>query len=163
MPSSPYSDTSVPVEKSQEQIRKLLAGQGATATRFTYLFTGALVEFVITGKDRPPTPYRIQVDTRRIKAPQLRGPVATLADRRQRQVWRVLYWWLKAKFEAVDFGLVEREEELLPWMLVQGRDGQTTTVAAFVLPAMKEALLDPQNPFGGMRPALAPGEQDDAR
>ena len=158
MASSPYANTGILVERSQEGIRKLLTAHGATATRFTYLATGALVEFVIAQKDAPSTPYRIQVDTKRIKARVLGGPVVTQADRRQRQIWRVLYWWLKAKFEAVDFGLVEREEELLPWMLVQGRDGQETTVAQFILPAMKNALPNSQSPFGGIRPALSSGQ-----
>jgi hypothetical protein len=43
--------------------------------------------------------------------------------RGERQIWRLVYWWLKAQFEAADAGLVSLEEAFLPWMELP--DGST--------------------------------------
>lgn len=44
-------------------------------------------------------------------------------DRGQRQNLRALYWYLKAKIEAIEFGIVDLEQEFLPYMLAPS--GQT--------------------------------------
>lgn len=40
-------------------------------------------------------------------------------ERQQRQNLRALYWYLKAKIEAIEFGIVDLEQEFMPYMLAQ--------------------------------------------
>lgn len=44
-------------------------------------------------------------------------------EKRRRQNLRALYWYLKAKIEAIEFGIVDLEQEFLPYMLAAS--GQT--------------------------------------
>ena|SRR6266404_3127063 len=39
------------------------------------------------------------------------------------QYYRVLYWYLKSKFEAIDTGLVEFAEEFMPHLQIAGKNG----------------------------------------
>lgn len=153
---TPYADTEVAVERSQTCIRELLVDNGAKAVRFTYRQTEAIVEFLLPSPypDSPDIGYRIEVDTRRVKQPS--RWTTSSADRLVRQVWRVLWWWLKAKMEAAQFGLVDKETELLPYMLVRGEHG-TTTIAGIILPRMAAGLPSGDDLFGGITP-LPPGE-----
>ncbi len=157
MPRDPYGDTEVPVERSQQDIKNLLQANGVKASRFTYYQTSALVEFVLPGPNKEELSYRIAVDTKRLPPPK--KPTQHYLDQRVRQMWRMLYWWLKAKFEAIQFGLVEKETEFLPFMMVRGERGQATTMAGLVMPRIAAGLSDPSDPFGGIMP-LPPGRPD---
>ena len=43
-------------------------------------------------------------------------------EKQRKQILRALYWFLKAKIEAIQFGLVELEQEFLPYLLTsEGR------------------------------------------
>ena len=46
-----------------------------------------------------------------------------VTERQQRQNLRALYWYLKAKIEAIEFGIVDLEQEFMPYMLAPS--GQT--------------------------------------
>jgi hypothetical protein len=48
---------------------------------------------------------------------------AEVKAQKERQIWRLVYWWLKAQFEAAEAGLVSLEEAFLPWMELP--DGRT--------------------------------------
>ncbi len=39
------------------------------------------------------------------------------SDQERRQRLRALYWYLKAKIEAIEFGIVDLEQEFMPYML----------------------------------------------
>jgi len=149
-----YEETSVSVETSQAQIRKLLQKFGVERMRYTSLPSEALLEFVRMDKGKA-IPYRITI---RPKLKYGRNVDKDL-DRAERQVWRVVMWWLKAKLEAIEFGLLEFEREMLPFMLISDSQGHTSTVGD-VLPKHLEGALSPgEDPFQGVRPALPPGEE----
>ena len=156
-----YEATEVSVEKSQAQIRELLKGFKVRTIRFTSFPAFALLEFIRELEGEKMVPYRITV------LPKLRPKARNTAselDRAERQVWRVAYWWLKAKLEAIEFGLVEFEREFLPNMLVSDSQGRTETVAE----ALGKRLLsmgppNPDDPFGGLRPALPPKARGEER
>lgn len=158
MPRDPYSDTEVPVEKSQQDIKRLLEANGVKASRFTYYQTSALVEFVLLGPDKQELAYRIAVDRKRLPPPK--KLTQHYIDQRVRQMWRLLYWWLKAKFEAIQFGLVEKETEFLPFMMVRGEQGQATTMAGLVMPRIAAGVMDPSDPFGGIKPLPPPRPEE---
>ncbi len=149
----PYESSPVSTDRSQAQIRKLLGAQGVVTTRFTSFPSYALLEFVKESKGQI-TPFRItikpKVDSRS------RSPAKEL-DRAERQVWRVCYWWLKSKLEAIEFGLVEFEQEFLPYMLIADSQGRDEVVAKVFFERLAGQIgPGPGDPFGGLRPALLP-------
>ena len=46
------------------------------------------------------------------------------------QSFRLLYWWLKAKLEAVAYGLTSVEQEFLSQVMVKLPSGEMTTMGA---------------------------------
>jgi len=126
---TPYRYTQVRVSASQESIRGLLAKHDTEATRFTFSGEIAVVEFV-----RGKQPYRVTANGLGID------------NQSDRQIWRVLYFWLKSKMEAIDFGLMEFETEFLPYAVIS--DGRkSTTIADAVRPRLEAGALDPNDPF----------------
>ena len=154
MGNNPYRGTEVPVAKSKESIEKLLRGHGVSATRFTSLPAMAVLEFVTQKQvnGRPLNiPYRFEF------TPELSVDSSTRAiNAAERQVWRVVYWWLKGKFEAIDFGLIEQETEFLPYMLIQGDSGQVNTVSKMLGERLAGRLGADSDPFGGLKVLPAP-------
>ena len=122
--------------------------------RFTSFPAYAWLEFVRGGPDEL-IPYRIAITPK-----HTHGKDATAAwDQAERQVWRVAYWWLKSKLEAVAFGLVEFEEDFLPYMLLANEQGQPITVAHALFDRLAGRIALHDDPFGGLRPALPEGTE----
>ena len=149
----PYEDTAVTVDKSQSQIRKLLRDFDVEAVRFTSFPAFAQLEFVRKVEGGQLTPFRITIK------PKITGTGYTMAalDKAEKQIWRLAYWWLKAKVEAVKFGLVEFEQDFLPYMLIGGESGPPVTVATVFFERLAGRLALQDDPFGGLRPALPEG------
>lgn len=152
----PYDYTQVAVERSQAEIRRLLSRFNVEATRFTSFPAYALLEFVRRDPDgNGVIPYRITVQPKVGKQP--RNTQREL-DRAEKQVWRVVYYWLKSKLEAIQFGLLEFEQEFLPHMLLADGRGREETVDKVFFERLAGRLGSPDDPFGGLRPALPSGE-----
>ena len=152
----PYEDTAVDTGKTKAQIEKLLKANGVEAVRFTSLPAVALIEFgKRKDKASPLLAYRLTLAPR-IKSSYKRYPEKAL-DKAERQVLRMAYWWLKAKFEAIAFGLVEFEQEMLPYMLMQNQRGDSEVVAKIFFESMAGKLESQSDPFRGVRPMLTSG------
>ena len=154
-----YKSTKVPVRHSQADIEAMLKKNGVEAVRFTSLPSGAILEFA---KRIPNSEdfigYRINVRPK--LKPDVRDPVNEL-NKAERQIWRVLYWHLKAKFEAISFGLTEFEEDFLPYMLITDSEGRTASASQLFFEHMARRLpAGPDEPFGGLKPALTEGENE---
>ncbi len=147
MKKTAYDNTQVPTSRSKEQIEQLLKKFNVEATRFTSLPSYATMEFVRKVGDKR-MPYRIMVKPKIEKGLSI--------DRAERQVWRVAYWWLKSKLEAIEFGLVEFEQDFLPYMLVAA-DDRTVTVSEALFSRLSGAASLPGDPFGGIIPVLPVG------
>ena len=97
-----YKQTSVNWGKSQAQIVKLLEQQNIQDTRFTFLQSRneLICEFNY--------PTRIENKDVLIGV-RISLPVPKLRDMEQskNQIHRALFYYLKTKFEALNFGLVE--------------------------------------------------------
>lgn len=156
MTRNPYEDTSVPVAKSKDQIERLLKKFNVTAIRFTTYPAYAMLEFVRQATDTELVPYRLTV---RPKVRDWARNVQSELDRAERQVWRVVYWWLKPKLEAIEFGLVEFEQDFLPYMLIGGYEGKPETVAKVFFERLAGRVALPDDPFGGLRPQLPRGKE----
>ena len=153
MPSNAYEDTRVSVAQSKAQIEKLLKKFNVKAMRFTTYPAVATLEFVRTQGDVI-LPYRITVKP---KLREFARNAGTELDRAERQVWRVVYWWLKAKLEAVEFGLVEFEQDFLPYLLLETEKGVSPVAEVFFERLAGKVAL-PDDPFKGLRPALPQGD-----
>ena len=152
MASKAYSDTTVASNKSKEQIERLLKSHNVKAIRFTSLPSFALLEFVYQPKVDAQIPYRVTIKPQ-ISGDFSRKPEKEL-DRAERQVWRVAYWWLKSKFEAIDFGLVEFQQEFLPYMLLGNGQGESDTVSQLFAKSLAGYVTTGNEVFSGLRPAI---------
>lgn len=125
VPSS-YRTTAVHWGKSQANILKLLARFGVVDVRFTMLDSRGEVicefnyptklddkDVIIGVRIRVPLPPAGRIkDTERIK----------------NQAHRALFYYLKTKFEALQFGLVEFIQEFLPHVVISDKSGHQGTV-----------------------------------
>lgn len=153
----PYEQSPVDVGRTQEQIKKLLGRHNVVATRFTSFPAHALMEFVRKDPDTGRLiPYRVTV---RPKAAGKQRAGSCTLDQAERQVWRVVYWWLKSKLEAIQFGLLEFEQEFLPYLLLDDGSGRRDTVDHIFFERLAGRLASSNDPFGGLRPALPSGEE----
>ncbi len=136
--STPYRGTTVSTEKSQTDVRKLLAKYHCDDIQFTVRGHEFLqMVFARPGELGNMDVYRIQV-----------VPLSN-DDAGERQAMRMMWWWMKAKLETIEFGLADFETEWLPYQLVSGMEGPKT-VAETVLPQLRGGGTD-VDPF---RPAL---------
>jgi hypothetical protein len=133
-PYEPYQQTAVPVERSKEAIRQMLLENGAVAHQFSERTDAEIVEIswarkVILDdhgkKSEFVQPCRIRV---------------SYHNRDIRQVFRVIYHHLKAKFEIVRFGILSFEEEFLPFFVIRMPDGSPGTIAEAMLPQLRKGL-----------------------
>ena len=122
--------------RSQSQIIELLEKENAKDTRFTNVSwetaehgglvmkrntQAIMIEFFritqlesgIAGK----VPVRIIVPN-----------IPTDNDKVKNQMYRLLYWYIKSKFEAVHSGLVDFEQEFLPHLMIRDKSGFVGTV-----------------------------------
>lgn len=146
-----YEETRVSVPQTQAYIQNLLKKFNVKATRFTSYPSYATLEFAREiGKDQL-VGYRINVKP---KVRESSSNASRELDRAERQVWRVVYWWLKSKLEAIEFGLVEFEQDFLPYMLLRDDQGHSDTVSKLFFERLVGRISSPDDPFGGLRPQI---------
>lgn len=123
-----YEDTGVPVSRSQEQIRKLLIGHGCTAVQFVSQPPqegfGALV------------PIENATYTIRIEATCKPRKDRRAIEQEERRVWRVLFYHMKAIFEASDSGVMEFRRMVLPYIVTKSG----FTIGEAILPQLDKAV-----------------------
>lgn len=142
-----YENTEVPVERSQGKIRDLI---------YTHKGTGVVIvsqrpregfEAMVTITDLP---YHIRVmatckeEFRDGYGYIIRDKASTAYQKKreqeERRVWRVLYWHLKAMFEAADSGVIDIRDVIMPYVVT--RDGRT--ISEHITPQMATILdMDP--------------------
>ena len=135
---TPYRDTQVATEKSQTDVRRLLGKYHVDDIQFTVRGHELLqMVFARPGQFGHMDVYRVQV-----------VPLSN-DEKGERQAARMMFWWMKAKLETIEFGLADFETEWMPYQLVSGEDGPRT-VAEMVLPQLQAGGTN-VDPF---RPAL---------
>lgn len=119
-----YEDTSVPVEKSQGEIRRLLHANGAANFSFGEgIFEGtiwALVEFVhheqlvrVRVPLKEPDPRVVAGKVQRAVTRSKAQIVDDMVEQEARRIWRVLYHGLKARLVSVEEGVETFEQAFL--------------------------------------------------
>lgn len=144
-----YETTEVAVSKSQDQIRKLIYAHKGTGVM---LLSQPPKEGFEAMVELERTPYHIRVmATCSFRAKDSRGYVFTAAnlakarEQEERRVWRVLFWHLKAMFEAADAGVIDIRDIIMPYVVL--RDGMT--LADHIRPQMPNLMnLDPSRLLG---------------
>jgi hypothetical protein len=135
-----YETTEVAVSKSQDAIRKIIyAHKGTGLMLISRPPHEGFEAFVEVEK----TPYHIRImatckDVSKDRSGWTRTDKAheTAKEQENRRVWRVLYWHLKAMFEAADSGVIDIRNVIMPYVVL--KDGMT--LADHVQPHMKELM-----------------------
>lgn len=123
----PYGSTTVPVSKSQEELRGLLRKFGADQFTLGEGRDFAGVEFLhddVLVRMRCPVvsdEAAIERDTRHVGRAEKE---ATASERERARVWRVLVWTVKARLVAVEEGIETFEQAFLAH-LVNPSTGRT--------------------------------------
>lgn len=146
-----YESTDVAVSKSQDQIRKLIYAHKGTGLMLLSQPPREGFEGMI---ELAETPYhiRIMATCKTVSRTRKQGwgqktevQYAADVDQENRRVWRVLYWHLKAMFEAADSGVIDIRDVIMPYVVL--RDGMT--LADHIKPQMKNLMnLDPARLLG---------------
>lgn len=129
--SKAYSNTKVDYVKSQMQINKLLRENGIEDSQHSNIQGKATLVFI----------KELDVESKRMKV-GIKISVPEVTDRTRNQLYRALFYYLKAKFESLTFGFVEEYneafvKEFMPYLIA---DKQGRTVADIVLPKLNTAI-----------------------
>lgn len=136
-----YDKTEVAVSKSQDAIRKLIYSHKGTGVM---LISRPPAEGFEAFVEIENLPYHIRImATCKTVSTQdknwrarSQSTMETLIDQENRRVWRVLYWHLKAMFEAADAGVIDVRNVIMPYVVL--KDG--LTLADHIAPRMGELM-----------------------
>jgi hypothetical protein len=131
----PYSSSKTDPDRTQMEINKLLQQYGVSGIQWTTDFQhnkvslGFTVETEFDGVKRlvgikfEPQPFAVKRKTWNPK-----GYYETVWAANWGQTFRMLYWQLKAKLEAVSYGLTSVEKEFLSQVMVNLPSGEQSTI-----------------------------------
>jgi hypothetical protein len=131
----PYADTEVPASRSRGDIDVLLKKIGAIAIQWTDTTAS------IRGEECPTLQFAVSrtldgAEQRfivRLKAPMLKVPRGRGFNKSYlpnlNASMRLLYWYVKTKAEAMEYGLEDVVEAFMPNILISLPDGSTSTMA----------------------------------
>ena len=134
----PYADTEVDAEKTQQQITQLLRKYGVSQVNWNvnYDLEQVQLDFIIEyTKQEDQSIHKVAV---RVKPPMFAATRRTWDSKTGKytkqemanwaQSMRLLFHWIKAKLEAVSFGLNSVEKEFLSDIVTTLPDGSKMTV-----------------------------------
>ena len=133
-----YKTTSVHWGKSQADISRLLTQYGIQDTRFTFMQSRneLICEFN----------YPTKIDNKDVSVGvRILLPIPKEKDleKAKNQIHRALFYYLKTKFEALSFGLVEFMQEFMPHLLINDKSGQRT-LYQIISPQYQKGLITGQ-------------------
>ena len=135
-----YESTEVAVSKSQDAIRKLIYSHKGTGLMLVSRPPHEGFEAFIEIENKP---YHIRImavckDQKLGRDGWERSNSAyeKALEQENRRVWRVLYWHLKAIFEAADSGVIDIRNVIMPYVVL--RDGNT--LSDHIRPKMEELM-----------------------
>lgn len=141
-PRTPFEDTSVSVERSQGQIRKLLRDAGAEGVQFSEEWNppAYYVRFLwrLTPPDAGAAPVVQAVRLKVQPLPENHGGVSKSAEQRERQGWRGIAHYLEGTIKAATFGLIRFEDIFLSFMELEP---QGRTIGDVVIAQLEQGQL----------------------
>ena len=106
-------NTSVPVDRSQGEIRRILSKYGATGFAFGEQTTTAVVMFVMENRQ-----VKFILAMQKTPDRNATGVEKKRYDQQSRSKWRCLVLAIKAKLECVESGIATFEEEFLSYVVL---------------------------------------------
>lgn len=145
-----YQQSSTPVAKSQEDIRRILSKYGADGVQFSEDWTKMLlmIRFLYTvGKVQYSVLFKTPIPQAEKKTPgrsQMRSQsqIQKIQEQYERGIWRAVFWAIKSRMESVEFGIETFQEAFLSHFEVPGTDKQIGEVLIPRLQAGNLRLLD---------------------
>ena len=142
MKTKSYKNTNINWTRSQGLILKLLESREIQEIRFTQLSWETIHTAGVTmEKDT----YALMIEFLKL-VPSGKIPIRIFVpnlvnnnEKLRNQAYRVLFWYLKTKFEAIDTGLVEFEQEFMPHISLGKGNGLMNVFYAFkqkILPSI---------------------------
>ncbi len=136
-----YDSTSTPVAKSQEDIRWILRKYGADGVQFSEDWNAKriMVRFLFTvGKIQYSVLFTVPipaVDTRDARGRERRASVVEEFQKRaHRGIWRAVFWAIKSRMEAVEFGIENFQEAFMSHFELPGTN---KTIGDAILPMIE--------------------------
>ena len=158
---APYKTTTVPWERTKGQIEKLLNDYGVEGTQWTNYKGHEDLKFIVKTEVRG-IQREIMIE---VKPPQMfirkrvthQGMVKT---ENKNQAYRLLYYWIKSKLEAVIWGLSTIENEFLSHVTIALPDGSTTVgeIMSGYIAEDKLKALPPPSPVDEKEPKVIEAE-----
>lgn len=129
--SKAYKKTKVNYAKSQMKINKLLADNGIVDSQHSNFQGKAQIVFI----------KELEVENKNMKV-GVKISIPDVTEKNRNQLYRALFYYLKAKFESLTFGFVEEYneafvKEFMPYLIA---DRQGRTVADIILPKLNNAI-----------------------
>jgi len=129
--SKAYKGTKVDYVKSQIAISKLLNQNGIKDIQHSSYQDKAQIMFI----------KELKIEDKNMKV-GVKISVPEVSDKTKNQLYRALFYYLKAKFESLTFGFVEEYneafvKEFMPYLIA---DKQGRTVADIILPRLGNAI-----------------------
>ena len=141
-------DTRVPISKSQEDIRNLLARFGATKIAFEEdLQKGTQVlRFEYPMKKEMTVPVQFKIEIKGIKEWLEENGRSSWNDefvwkQSKKVAWRHIFDWVKANINLVEFGLIPFENMFLSYFSHVLPDGSYRSLGDFILPKLYSGEL----------------------
>lgn len=126
-----YESTNTSVTKSQEDIRWILSKYGADGVQFSEDWVQKIVMvrfFYKVGQSQYTILFKIPVPQVEARSPKGRlrtqNQIETLQKQCERGIWRAIYWAIKSRMEAVEFGIESFQEAFLSHFEIPGTDKQ---------------------------------------
>jgi len=113
-----YYRTKVHISKSQNDIRTMLQKFNLQGIRFTEYQNMGIIEFILL-KNNKELMFRFKYDL-----PE--------SEPLKKQVFRMLFHYLKNRFMAIEFGLITIEKEFLQELVLKLPNGLTSTIKEII-------------------------------
>ena len=132
----PYIDTDVPAERSKEQINKMLRGAGADGIQWTDAWRPARMAEVRFARNQRSYSLKVPLQTADIERQKdLIAPIRLRAemDKRERAMFRALFYYIEALLKSEKHGLLSFEEAFIGHAQVLLPNGEAVTVSKAIL------------------------------
>jgi hypothetical protein len=138
---TPYESTEVSVERSKDQIRRMLREAGALGVQFDEEWGENPICRVRFAWPLGNVQQRVRLEVKPLPSSAggyRKGPRVT-EQQRERQAWRGISHYLEGTLKAATFGLIRFEDIFLAHMEVSAAD--TRRIGDVVIPALEQGRL----------------------
>ena len=140
-----YDNTATPVANSQEAIRKILNKYGADGVQFSedwkqrkimvrFLYSVGSIQYSVLFI----VPIQDVDATTPTGRPRKASQLELLKQQAHRGIWRAVFWAIKSRMEAVEFGIESFQEAFMSHFEIPGTD---RTIGDMVLPRLEAGTL----------------------